>query len=154
MKYWNITKTCIQFSFLTIAIAGCSGGGTVATRGTVKLDGKALAGATVTFLAQDEGGRDASGSTDASGVFRLTTFQPHDGAMPGKYKVIVQPPAALNEGGTGKTPDEAKEAALEGHVKSKEPAVVIAPRYSQPGQTPLTQVIPAKGEILLELQSK
>ena len=38
------------------------------------------------------------GATDAAGVFHLSTLEPKDGALPGKYKVIVQPPASLNTG--------------------------------------------------------
>lgn len=137
---------------LTVA-AGCFGSATVPTKGTVKLDGKVLAGATVTFLSQETGGRDASGTTDASGVFRLTTNQPNDGAFAGKYKVIVQPPSPLTTGGA-QSPEEAQRAATEGKSVAKEPAVVIAARFSVPGQTTLEQVVPAKGEIVLELQSK
>src|SRR5262245_60365427 len=124
-----------------VVCTGCFGSGAVPTRGTVKLDGKVLASASVTFVSQESGGRDANGSTDASGVFRLTTFQANDGALPGKYKVIVVPPAPLTTGAGAQTPEEAQRAAAEGKVSAKEPTVLIAQRFTQPGQTPLEQVI-------------
>lgn len=144
----------ICFACMFLTGAGCFTSGAVPTKGTVKLDGKTLAGATVTFLSQESGGRDATGFTDASGVFRLTTYKSNDGALPGKYKVIVQPPTPLTAGGRAQTPGEAQRAATEGKSTSKEPAIVIAPRFSEPGQAVLEQTVPAKGEIVLDLQSK
>ena len=75
-----------------LAAAGCGrGSGPVPLRGVVKLDGQPVANAAVVFVAQTPGGRDAYGSTDANGAFRLTTTKPDDGALPGKYKVVIQP---------------------------------------------------------------
>jgi len=146
-----------RFAFLALLIlagAGCSGSGAVPVKGTVRLDGKELPGATVTFLSQESGGRDASGATDANGVFRLTTFEANDGALRGKYKVIVQPPAPLTTGGKAMTPEEAQRAAAEGAITPKAPTVVIAPRFSQPDQTTLEQIVPPNGAIVFDLQSK
>jgi hypothetical protein len=132
--------------------AGCGKGETVPLRGTVRLDGRPLAGATVYFIAQDPGGRDALGSTDADGVFRLSTLQPGDGAFPGRYKVVVQP-AAGDTGVVAATPAEAMQASGAGRKPSR-PPVSIPPRYSQPGQTILVQDVPAKGDVVFELQSR
>src|SRR5262249_28892104 len=73
-----------------VPVVGC-GGATVKpikVEGVVTLDGQPLPGATVSFL-PNEGGRTASGRSDADGSFRLTTFNTDDGALPGEYKVIV-----------------------------------------------------------------
>src|SRR5262245_4436516 len=75
---------------LALAGGGCGGSGTVKVRGTVTLDGKPLSGAMVTFVPAEEKGRAASGATQADGSFRLTTFKPDDGALPGDYKVMVR----------------------------------------------------------------
>src|SRR5262245_18076613 len=84
-----------------LAAAGCGqGSGPVPVRGVVKLDGQPVANAAVVFVAQAPGGRDAYGSTDANGVFRLTTTSPDDGALRGKYKVVIQPAGP----GGGSTP--------------------------------------------------
>jgi len=134
-----------------IAAAGCEKRGTVPLHGTVTLDGRPLGRATVYFIAQNPGGRDALGSTDADGVFHLSTFQPGDGALPGSYKVVVRP-AQPDTGIVSKTPIEAMDATT--HQKPVHPLVIIPPRYSQPGQTILVQDVPASGDVIFELQSK
>jgi hypothetical protein len=135
------------------AAAGCGGGGPVPVRGTVKLDDKPLAGATVLFIAQDAGGRDAAGTTDADGVFRLTTFRDGDGALPGKYKVVVQLPAATRGGEAAGTQTQAQQGSTAPQAAQGSPPSVL-PRFSQPDQTPLEQVVPPSGEIVYDLKSK
>jgi hypothetical protein len=72
---------------------GCSGGskieGIAPVTGTVTMNGSPVEGATVIFAPAGQGSRSASGKTDASGKFSLTTLQPGDGAMPGDYTVMV-----------------------------------------------------------------
>jgi hypothetical protein len=77
---------------LVIAMAGCSGGRVAPVSGTVTLsDGQPAAGVTVCF--SDRANRvSASGTCDERGRYRLTTFQPGDGAPPGDYDVTVHPP--------------------------------------------------------------
>jgi carboxypeptidase family protein len=62
--------------------------GVVKVAGTVTYEGQPIEGANVIFGADGEG-RSASGTTDASGRFHLTTLEPYDGAIPGKYRVAV-----------------------------------------------------------------
>ena len=133
-----------------LAAAGCGGGsGPVPVRGVVTLDGQPVANAAVVFVAQTPGGRDAYGSTDANGAFRLTTTKPDDGALPGKYKVVIQP--AGPGGGstpfddTSKPPAPAPKAPLGPRIPAK---------YTVAGQTPLTQDVPPSGEVVFDLQSK
>src|SRR5207244_2338143 len=72
-----------------LACAGCGGAAKpVNVEGIVTLDGKTLEGANVTFMPVGEG-RPASGSTNAEGRFRLTTFSTNDGALRGEYRVVV-----------------------------------------------------------------
>jgi hypothetical protein len=47
-----------------------------------------LEGASVSFMPTAEG-RQATGQTDSAGKFTLTSYNPADGAPPGKYKVGV-----------------------------------------------------------------
>jgi hypothetical protein len=146
----SLARRCAWFSLLLIAVTGCGKGPLVPVRGTVKLDGRPLPQATVRFIAREAGGRDALGFTDADGVFRLTTFQPGDGAFPGKYKVIVQPPAEAEGGPAAATPEAAQQAA----PRSRPKGPSLPPRYSQPDQTILVQDVPPSGEVILELSSK
>ena len=139
---------------LVTVVVGCdSGGGPVPLRGTVKLDGRPLANASVYFISKDSKGRDALGSTDADGVFRLSTIRPGDGAFPGTYKVTVQLAAPINAAAVAATPAEAMQASSAGR-KPKQPSVTLPPRYSQPSQTILVQEVPASGSVVFELQSE
>ncbi|MFG0261162.1 MAG: carboxypeptidase-like regulatory domain-containing protein [Novipirellula sp. JB048] len=88
MRYLVCVLMLAQASFFI----GCNGpasvDGVVPTSGTVKHQGQPVAGATVTF-APDGSGRACSGMTDENGRFEVTTLQPNDGAMPGKYKILI-----------------------------------------------------------------
>jgi hypothetical protein len=79
-------------SFAVMAtFAGCGGGNpfdTVPVTGTVTLDGQPVDGALVLFQPSGDH-KAASGTTDSSGKFTLTTGNAGDGAMPGQYKVTV-----------------------------------------------------------------
>ena len=144
---------CTGLLVLLVAVAGCGKQKTVPLHGTVTLDGRPLQGATVHFIAQDPEGRNALGSTNAEGVFRLSTFEPDDGALPGSYKVIVRPATKADPELAAMTPAEAMKAASAGR-KVNRPAVALPPRYSQPGQTILVQDVPASGDVVFELQSQ
>lgn len=74
-----------------VALTGCAGSDfpkTYKVSGTVTLDGKPVDGAMVTFLPA-AGQKVAIGSTNADGQFKLSTFNPSDGAQPGGYKVTI-----------------------------------------------------------------
>jgi Carboxypeptidase regulatory-like domain len=145
-------SVCRLFVILAavLAAAGCGGGsGTVLVRGVVKLDGQPVANASVVFVAQTPGGRDAYGSTNANGEFRLTTTNPDDGALPGKYKVVIQ--SAGEDGGSTPFDDTGKLPA----ARPKAPRGPRVPaKYTSVGQTPLTQEVPPSGEVVFDLQSK
>ncbi|MGQ9576185.1 MAG: hypothetical protein ACUVUC_12785 [Thermoguttaceae bacterium] len=69
---------------------GCTRSGrprTVKVVGTVTHKGKPVEGAMVTFIPPE--GRPASGITDVSGKFELSTFRSGDGALPGKHVVTI-----------------------------------------------------------------
>lgn len=74
----------------------------VPAAGMVTCDGRPVEAANVVF-ATDRGGRsyNAIGVTDSAGRFRLRTFRPGDGAVPGMHRVQIEkltfsePPADL-----------------------------------------------------------
>lgn len=77
---------------LTLAgLIGCgsSGPATHPVSGVVTLGGQPIESATVTFHPAGGEGRSASGTTDASGQYELTTFASGDGAMAGSYRVTI-----------------------------------------------------------------
>ena len=57
-------------------------------RGTVTYKGEKLAKGQISFLPEAQGGQAASGQIE-NGYYSLSTLTPGDGALPGKYKVIV-----------------------------------------------------------------
>lgn len=141
-----VTRVCGVLALSLLA--GCGKSGPVSVRGVVKLDGQPVAGAAVTFVAQDPGGRDASGATNEKGEFELSTTKPGDGVLPGKYKVVIQPPG---EGG-GSTPFDDPEKPVAKPKAPRGPRIPV--KYTNPATTPLTQDVPPNGEVVIDLQSK
>lgn len=96
MKWIGVESIEIQGAWLLLVAlilnAGCGDNSnfpkTYPVTGTVKLNGTAVEGATVTFQLM-EGKESAIGSTDKSGMFSLSMFRPNDGAVAGQYKVSI-----------------------------------------------------------------
>jgi hypothetical protein len=131
--------------------AGCGGSGTVPVKGTLTFDGKPLAGAFVTLIPDGPGGREAHGSTDAGGVFHLSTFSPKDGALPGAYKVTVTYSEPVPVPANLKSATDVQKAAAEA-VDSRTTGLVIPPIYAQPDRTVLKHRVPEDGDLKLELR--
>jgi hypothetical protein len=79
---------------LSLPLTGCGGTATnpnlVPVTGTITLDGKPLAGASVTFVGIGATpGEGATGLTDEAGKYELAHFRAGAGAMPGEYKVVI-----------------------------------------------------------------
>jgi len=72
-----------------LVAAGCGGRGVtlVPVSGIVEVDGEPLATGAITVAPAD--GRPASGMIGPDGRFTLSTFEPGDGVMPGRHKVVV-----------------------------------------------------------------
>lgn len=97
--------------------------GAIRTTGKVTYKGAAVEGATVVFSPVGEG-RAASGITDASGKFSLTSLTAGDGALAGKYNVFIS--KSTVGGRTDMTPDEARATLSDARPK------VIAPQDALP----------------------
>jgi hypothetical protein len=66
--------------------------------GMVEFEGKPVEDATVVFVTLSADGKKeyaALGLTDAAGKFRLKTFRPNDGAIPGKHLVGIEKTAEV-----------------------------------------------------------
>jgi len=108
---------------------------TVRVRGTVTYLGKPAEGVSVGFI--PENGRPASGLTDSSGKFALSTFRTGDGAVPGKHKVLITEGTAGD--GTPPMPGMPEYEPWQSR-KSRYPA-----RYADVKTTPLNvQVTPGR----------
>ncbi|MCR4411810.1 MAG: hypothetical protein NUV77_05210 [Thermoguttaceae bacterium] len=156
------TLWCILALVACVALGGCgpSTPATVPVSGTVTLDGQPLEGAAVSFVPIGQG-RPATGQTDSSGKFTLTSFQPGDGAPAGKYKVGV---SKLDKPADAKGGPAAAGAAPEGTRLSGPPVAkgpeappksLVPPKYVNPDTSGLTVEVKSGMEpVKLELTSK
>jgi hypothetical protein len=119
---------------VAIAVAALNSGcGSVKTpptakvSGTVTYNGSPLANVTVTF--QPSQGRPASGVTDSSGKFTLSTFGKNDGALPGNHRISIAPNSA--DVPMPETPEEAE----------KPPKLPFPARYTNAETSMLTAVV-------------
>jgi hypothetical protein len=141
---------------LVATLAGCGGGPNVyPVSGSVRLKGKPLAGATVTFAPVGEG-RAAVATTEPDGTFRLNTNLPGgsggSGALPGDYKVTVSkfvPPDGMTEAEYEKkaAADAAKRESGAYNPDVSLPAKVetVPPGYSDGAKTKLKAAVTSGG---------
>jgi hypothetical protein len=134
-------------------LAGCGSSATTPVEGTVLLDGKPLAGASIQFIPQGKG-RDATGETDKNGQFAMSTFQPRDGTVPGTYKVVVAPPVGSIDPAQYGSAEDAMSAATKPQAKKASAGPAFPQKYTRPDQTPLTQEVPVQGKLKFELKSQ
>jgi hypothetical protein len=118
-------------------LSGCTGGGsvsgTVPVSGKVTYKGQPVAGATVTFSGETEAMRTAVGQTGPDGTYTLRTLD-SEGAMPGKYSVVV---SKLEQSAGAAGPVSMDEAAAPGYKPPAPPKELMPPQYANPAQTPL-----------------
>lgn len=139
----------------TLLLTGCGGSNLQPLTGTVTLDGKPLADAAISFIPV-EGGRPASGNSDADGKFTIASYTAGDGLPPGSYKVTIvkintkkQAQAAVSEEGD-QTPENAAMGAMEQGVSFLTPV-----KYSSPLTTDLVvDVTPGMEPVQLHIASK
>lgn len=112
---------------VALAVVGCGPSGPVLTpvNGVVTLEGEPLEGAVVLFQ-PEEGGKPATGLTDAAGAFTLTTFEPGDGAQVGVNSVAI----------TKELPSTSSADVEEGEITDVE--LGTPPRYASPMLSGLT----------------
>lgn len=134
--------------FLMLGLAALFGCGRKASiplvkvRGQLMYKGQPVPDVTVTLVPQEKQ-RAATGKTDAQGRFTVGTLAPGDGAMPGKYKIILTKTAAVE---AAPQAAELPDITQEGKVAAP-PSVGagIPAKYTSPATTPLTCEIPPSG---------
>ncbi len=143
----QLTKTMLV-GLTMLAVLGCEAKrslDTVPVSGTVRLDGAPVDGAKVVFAPASGGGTAASGVTDASGHYALTTLDPNDGALPGTYHVMISKTERVGEDPAsaavkpGMSEEEATKAAMEAHLASggEEPEFkdLLPAKYKDPASS-------------------
>lgn len=126
---WRFSGKSMIVGMLALSLflfAGCAGDreglDTAKVSGKVTLGGQPVEGAQVVFAPTSGGGKAATGRTDASGNYALTTLDPEDGALPGSYRVMI----SKTEGGattpavdtSGMTQEQADAASAEAYYSS------------------------------------
>jgi hypothetical protein len=114
--------------------------------GVVRFNGQPLEGALVT-LTSPALSVSATGRTDAEGKFLLTTFEPGDGAVPGKHKVSVSKVQAPSQ-----VVDKSA-APVWRNARTPPPRWLIPKRYGNAETSGLTVEVAEGGntDIILEL---
>lgn len=137
---------------LVLTASGCGGGPDMApVTGTVLLDGSPLAGASVAFT-PNGGGRAATGTTDESGQFQLTTFEQNDGALVGEHSVSVS--LMRYEKKTGRNQNVVRGLDSQEYAGKTVPVWVVPERYIRPDTSGIKVTVPCPDDsVTLELTS-
>ncbi len=155
----------VALGLVVLVALGCgssnSGLDTVPVSGTVTLDGSPVEGARVVF-APAGGGKAASGVTDASGRYKLTTLDPGDGALPGNYLVMISKTEATGQSPAseavkpGMSAEEATQAAMEALDKGEQAEPQFEDRlpakYKDPSKSGLKVDVAKGGQTEFDFQ--
>ena len=116
--------------------------------GVVTYQGQPVPGADVVFVpdVQEENGGRCYGTTDDTGHYQLTTYQPHDGALVGSHRVTVVARQRAADGAVSKA--TAKDGTFAAVVSDAIPA-----RYADLAQSELTAEV-NEGENIINLELK
>jgi hypothetical protein len=90
--FGKFSRRSVVFLGLLVLAAGCSGQNFTlneSVEGTLKIDGKPLAGVVVQFLPEGDNIPSSRGTTDEQGHFTLTCENKGPGAVVGKHRVVV-----------------------------------------------------------------
>ena len=151
MSFLRLLSVCCVLGLLW----GCTGNEMMPLEGTVTLDGQPLEGAAIGFIPA-EGGRPATGKTDAEGRFTLASFTAKDGLPPGSYKVTVSKveTARAAEAAPSAVEDGSEESTAMGRIDQG--VKFITPvKFSSPLTTDLmVEVGPGMEPVKLDLRSK
>jgi hypothetical protein len=139
---------------LGLVLIGCGGKGVTPVRGVITLEGTPVAGATVVFMPEDQDGRrPASGFTSSDGTFQLTTYKPNDGALPGKYRVLIQKTeAAKDPGAAEQSALERARVKIEGRSLRQHRQPILPKAYARFDTTPLRCTVPVTGAVPFNLE--
>ncbi len=147
------------FTALMAGSAGCNGGaGGLPVTGEVTLDGQPVEGAVVTFSPTDADGVPATGTTDSTGRFNLSSAV-GEGVAPGSYAVSIAKTAPQDlpagpdprERGPLQSPEQieaARRAAEEAAADRRAPVgpATIPARYASPDTSGFTAEVAAGRE--------
>jgi hypothetical protein len=156
----NVARLVLSWLSLAVLVSGLAGCGgetkvlpkTVPASGSVTLNGSPVEGATVTLQpkAETAGAKPATGVSDASGNFSLTTFvsgaDQAQGALPGDYSVTVTKVTSA-----AMTPEDMTKAMQSGK-KIAPPKNLLPEKYSSAAKSGLTAAVGPEGNTALKFE--
>jgi hypothetical protein len=156
MTAMRLRRLCLAILALGLLVPGCS-----EKSKTIKVSGKVYGpdgnaglpvAAEIIFQPTEGGGRAATGIIYDDGSFHLGTSEPEDGALPGKYKVVIRLVDFVDrENNPAKVHAKLVDMTGMKSVQRKKRPDVIHPNYLDPGKTPLSQEVPTSGEVEIHL---
>ena len=135
------TWSGLSAAFLPLCLAGCTASdGTQPVRagGIVVYNENPLPDAEVVFAPEGQD-RVATATTDTNGRFRLSTFRPGDGALPGRHRVTII------ARGPAKEPPPGSPAALMPDDYAIPGDPLIPTKYFSPATSDLTAEVSRRG---------
>ncbi len=108
---------------------------TAPVSGLITLNGEPVAGASVVFAPRKKNGSAAAGTTDAAGMFKMTTFQAGDGVIPGGYSVAISKIVTIDE-----------------DAKTRQERHLLPPKYAEPSTSGLTVEVAAEGRNMFDIE--
>ena len=137
----NRTSLGFLFSFgFTLLLSGCQGtesSSALPYEGEVKINGKPISGAMVVFHAKKTGDQvvSPSGTTDATGKFRLTSNKEFDGAPAGDYAVTITWFKPITTAAKAREGDESVRNFLPAYLANPETSGLVASVQKDLSQT-------------------
>jgi len=155
MPHMSRAQKSVAALVCSLALCGCTGCGaagestrpkTTPVSGVVTYKSAPVEGAVVKFeLVSHEYG--ASGVTDKDGAFKLTTFAPGDGAVPGEYYVTITKPAATAADPKASVSQDdpsynpSNEAVSDADIQITAPKSLLPEKYGKPATSGLKETI-------------
>jgi hypothetical protein len=134
--------TCLLLGGACLLATGCGSNSpkTLEVSGKVTWQGQPLPDGAIAFTPVNGPSRPAVGKIGADGAYRLSSFRPGDGAMPGEYRVTVE-----------------SYTSWPTRTEPEKPYVCRIPeRYGKPAQSGLSFTIPADagGRLVFDVDLK
>ena len=93
-RYFRVSHVVV---LALVFICGCGGSQSQPVSGIVTMDEKPLAGVKVIFAPAEGGRRNSVGKTDETGAYSLVYTVRDNGAIAGKYKVLISKKKTVKE---------------------------------------------------------
>ncbi|MCC9609391.1 carboxypeptidase-like regulatory domain-containing protein [Blastopirellula sp. JC732] len=140
----------INAAAVCLFMIGCGAGNqnppTTPVTGKVTYKGAAVEGAAVKFLPSNSEAKIANATSGADGTYAISTFEPGDGAMAGKYKITVRKLVSVQQG----VQQDGEHAGEPDYVNKD----MLPKKYMSVDDTPLEFEVNAGGDNAFDIELK